>query len=996
MKRGDVKMTAMFRHIRAWIAAVALATLLQPCSASLAAFTDSMIDRGANTTYVMYDNTNGLPTSEANDIVQTDDGFIWIGSYSGLIRHDGNTFERFDASTGVASVVCLFVDSEDRLWIGTNDSGLARYEKGSFIFFNKKDGLRSLSIRTIAEDGDHDIVFGTTKGVAYISDGTVRYIDEPRLNNEYIKQLRSDESGRILGVTYDGDVFIIEDKKITDYISTDDSGIDSVCSICPDPKRENFAYVGSDNNYVWYGNVTESFRGATKYMTGDLAGINSIRIEEGATWICADNGAGWLDRNHVFRQLKNIPLNNSVDNMITDHEGNRWFVSSRQGVMKVVEDQFTDISKLAGLDPMVVNTTCKIGDDLYAGTDNGLVILDREFRQKENILTRELKGVRIRCLTKDDKGDLWICTYNGEKGLVCYTADNDIKSYTEQNGLISNWVRSAVQLSDGRIAVANSGGVIFIKDGEITEKYTSEDGLSNPEILTICEGRNGEVYLGSDGDGIYVLKDKNVSRLGEDDGLPSEVVLRMRYDKKRDLFWVITSNSIAKMKDNKIEKINNFPYPNNFDVVFDNNGAIWVLASNGIYVVDGDKLEANGKQEYQFYNSDLGLPCVATANSWSYIDEEGNLYIAGSTGIASVNIYNTVDDAQNVILRVPYLDVDGERYYVENNYVKIPRNTQRIVIHGFAITYSLKNPKIVYKLEGFDEEEGVVDKRELEPVTYTNLSGGVYRFRLSVEDPVTARVVNTMTIAVEKELRWHESVWFWIIAGLVAIVIVIVIGRIVGAKRVASAERKTRETQDFVDQTISAFAKLIDAKDKYTQGHSRRVAEYTERLARKLGFDEEEIRKYKNIALLHDIGKVAIPDDILNKPEGLTDEEYEIMKSHAARGKDILDEIRSEPDLALGAGYHHERFDGKGYPDGLTGETIPPVAQLIAVADTFDAMYSTRPYRKQLPLSVVLEELKNIAGTQLNKEYVQAFLQLAEEGELVNLEEAKRREESDR
>ena len=217
-------------------------------------------------------------------------------------------------------------------------------------------------------------------------------------------------------------------------------------------------------------------------------------------------------------------------------------------------------------------------------------------------------------------------------------------------------------------------------------------------------------------------------------------------------------------------------------------------------------------------------------------------------------------------------------------------------------------------------------------------------------------------------------------------------GWLVGNRRAEKAEKKERETEEFVDQMICAFAKLIDAKDRYTEGHSQRVARYTEKLARRLGFPEEEVRKYRNIAFLHDVGKVAIPDSILNKPEGLTDEEYEVMKSHASRGKEILDAIRIEPDLALGAGFHHERFDGGGYPYGLRGNAIPEVAQLIAVADAFDAMYSTRPYRSQLPLSVVVDEMRSIAGTQLNEEYVRAFLELAEEGALFDIDKAKKRE----
>ena len=150
-------------------------------------------------------------------------------------------------------------------------------------------------------------------------------------------------------------------------------------------------------------------------------------------------------------------------------------------------------------------------------------------------------------------------------------------------------------------------------------------------------------------------------------------------------------------------------------------------------------------------------------------------------------------------------------------------------------------------------------------------------------------------------------------------------------------------------------------------------------LARELGYDEEEIEKYYNIALLHDIGKIGVPSKVLNKGEGLTDEEY-----HATLGYDVLKDISIMPELAIGAGMHHERPDGRGYPQGLTGDEIPRVAQIIAVADTFDAMYSTRPYRKRMNFDKVVSIIKKASGTQLTPDVVDALLRLAEKGELRN------------
>lgn len=194
------------------------------------------------------------------------------------------------------------------------------------------------------------------------------------------------------------------------------------------------------------------------------------------------------------------------------------------------------------------------------------------------------------------------------------------------------------------------------------------------------------------------------------------------------------------------------------------------------------------------------------------------------------------------------------------------------------------------------------------------------------------------------------------------------------------AIQEEEESELFVNQMIRAFAKSIDIKDQYTKGHSFRVAEYTKMIAERMGYNDKALENIYHIALLHDVGKVVIPEEILNKPGSLTADEYEMIKQHAQYGYDILKEIDCLPNLALGAGYHHERIDGKGYPNGKQEKEIPQVARIIAVADTFDAMHSTRPYRECMPMEEIIDEMKRVSGTQLDGEIVKILLQLIEEG----------------
>ena len=176
--------------------------------------------------------------------------------------------------------------------------------------------------------------------------------------------------------------------------------------------------------------------------------------------------------------------------------------------MKVVANKFSDISGKAGLEQVVVNSTCMKDDMLYIGTDTGLILLDKDYKRTENEITEYLDGCRIRSIKNDSKGNIWFCTFS-EKALVCLEESGKIVSYTSNNtGLNSNKVRTCVELKSGLLAVSVSGGLHLMRDGKIEKTFDNSNGLNNIEILTICEMRDERVYLGSDGDGMIELRIK--------------------------------------------------------------------------------------------------------------------------------------------------------------------------------------------------------------------------------------------------------------------------------------------------------------------------------------------------------------------------------------------------------------------------------------------------------------------------------------------------------
>lgn len=192
-------------------------------------------------------------------------------------------------------------------------------------------------------------------------------------------------------------------------------------------------------------------------------------------------------------------------------------------------------------------------------------------------------------------------------------------------------------------------------------------------------------------------------------------------------------------------------------------------------------------------------------------------------------------------------------------------------------------------------------------------------------------------------------------------------------------KNKTEKLSRVYLQIVQALAASVDAKDKYTHGHSSRVAAYSREIARRAGFSKEEQDIVYMMGLLHDVGKIGVQDAIINKKGRLTDEEYACIKEHPAVGADILKKISDFPELMVGARWHHERYDGRGYPDGLSGDDIPEIARIIAVADTYDAMTSNRSYRHAMPQEAVRAEIDRCSGSQFDPRFAAIMLQMIDE-----------------
>ena len=940
----------------------------------------------------VYNNTNGLPGGVANDIASTSDGILWIGTYAGLYRHNGKEFRLMNEYESIKTVRCLYVDDDGRLFVGTNDNGLSILINEEITdVLTEKNGLPSDSVRCITSASDGRYYIGTSAELAVveINDGIRIVAKEPDVSSAL--RLTADSEGHVAAVTSSGKLIILQNSKVTETASAYDEKFISA-EFSDDGKL--FAATESNKIFVFSIKDENNLQFLQTINCGSMNHINSLSFYENVLFLCSDSGVGYIDykKDNSFHLVDTDLFNNSIDNMIEDYQGNLWFSSSRLGLLRMCETAFAEIYLSAGFSEAVVNTVIKFNNKIYFGTDEGLSMIDVESGEpEENELTKKMKGLRIRCLMQDSKNRMWVCTYT--KGLYCMNKAGKIEAFetdTEQQ------FRVLLELSDGTIAAAGKKGITFLKNGEVTKRLTKANGFENQVVLTLSELSDGTLIAGTDGGGIAIIQQQSIVKLlRRQDGLTSNVILRTVNDYNGNTptgaFYAITSNGINYVdKDFSIHPLTNFPYSNNYDMIVRQDGNIFVLGSAGIFVVTRDELLSGKKVDYILLDLRRGLLGTLTANSWNYIDEENNLYLSCDTGASVLNLDAYDKNNRSYRMQLKSVIVNGKRYLVQKDIpFVIPENSDSIEIVPEIINYSINNPYISLYMEGIDEHPNIMTQNELASVIYSNIAAGKYTFHISLLDSKGLNVIEENTYEIEKRYHIYDNWWFKVYAFFVMIMAIAWLTWYVTATiqnlRFEKQEKElshVREQIRMSNETILSIANAVEARDKQTGRHSLRVAVYSMLIAAELGFDADELENIRQIGLLHDIGKIGVPDSILSKPKKLTEKEYNIMKTHVDIGGEILKDFTHIKNVADGAKYHHERYDGKGYNTGLKGEEIPLTARIIGLADAFDAMTSNRVYRKAISMDHVIDELKKGKGTQFDPSLVDILLGLIGSGRI--------------
>ncbi len=940
---------------------------------------------------------DGLPGMTITTVLQDNTGYMWIGTYDGLVRFDGVEFKTYSRSNDprfdFASARSLCQASDGKIWIGHNDEGVTSYvPNGEIKKYTMALGLPNNKVNSVCEDLQHNIWVGTASGLCYITPENEIKIPNglAELGQEKIlvQEIYCDTAGRMWITTgLENDFFVYENNVFQRYEGI--KAFKNPTVRCVTQDDTGAFWFGVDPHYAVKSKNGEEtvFDISHDHHAGTM--VNEIiQDAKGNIWFGLDSGLTVLHNStYAYFDKRNGMPDEIISKILEDKEGNIWIGCDRGGLVKISRSKFSTVPYKSS-----VNVICEDVERhcTWLGTDSGVACYkDNDF--VENKVTEITKGYRVRHIELTSDNELLICSYSNEP-LICIYPNDDVKVWKVKDGIANNKCRLAKKISTGDYYVATTSGLSIIhhEDGHIST-LTRDDGFSNHYIMWIYEDPKNQVWIGTNGGGVHVLKDekiiKHYTTNENEGGLAGNVIFKILNN--NNSIWIGTGTGLSKYIE-ETDSFVNYTSRNGigtdsvFQMICDYTQTVWMTTNKGIFSSSLAEMEevAAGKRDkitVKYYGASDGLiTSGVTSTSLSSKDSLGRVWFTLVDGFA---IYDPVkSEKKSAAPKAVFQQytIDDHTYECNGSRVVVAPADKRISVKFTALSYiSPENTMFSYMLEGFEKKYS--EWTNARTVSYTNLKPGTYRFAVMTQnaDGVISEP-NYLTI-VKKPYIWQKP-WFWISAFVLVGFFVFIIVYTVIKYRIKKIEAKAEEERRFNKAIIGAFANCVDGKDEYTNGHSQRVAKYTKMLAEKLGEDPQTVDKYYNIALLHDIGKIGIPDAILQKPGKLTEDEFATMKGHPYRGYEILKDVQIQEDLAAGAHHHHERYDGKGYPDGLVGQNIPFVARIIAVADTFDAMSSNRPYRKKLPEDYIINEIKHCGGTQLDPLVVEKFLELYEEG----------------
>ena len=961
-----------------------------------------------------------LEVSGAEAICQTEDGYVWIAQYSGLTRYDSKefvTYKSFEYDGQEYSVINVraLAAEGDTLYIGTSEH-IYVYKDYHFEPLLMDPGV----VTGIVLDEEKDLLYISTQdngGIIYdIMKGTKTTI--PGSDGKYVRDIALDLDRdncyyQVATGVYDknGNEVFLNSRLLEIYscgttlFMAEDNGIVHRYDMKSGKMLDDFTIPDQVNRMLY------SEEDQLLLVACEKDGIYCVDFSTSEPTIAL---AGDLDSKSQL-----------VDLMI-DYEGNLWVASHYIGASGVSIITRNALSELLYDDPIwkSLNEPPAFDRNVYAVEKYGdilyIVAAARIYRYdlKQNLILPDnaiMQSIDAYAAAKTQEGRAqgdsnFEFTYAPKDveifrdkiyfavssiGLVEYDPNSEAVVIYDQNYIIdhhgklvgdpaletTNTVRS-LRSFDDYLALGYTRGLMRFDGTEFSVMNLSTN------VLYINKTKDGQLLYDRT-QGLFVVDDdfSAVEEIPTEKGVTGN---RLKFLVDGDLIYYTLNSRLFRLdtvNGNGISEEITIPYIKGSIVELakirfgDKDGEPeykYVIGSQTqLYIADS--LDGDRLTDYESFDATNGLHPIIANTSGYYDESEQKYYLQSTNGVFVYDFNKTRDIPPPTKIVVSSVDLDGEHSYGDR--ISIGKDVYRVAFNLSILGFRPNNGyTIYYKLDGIDEDYTVAadDNRS---AYYTNLAGGSYDFHVYVTDEY-GQASNEVQVHLEKEKKVNEQWWFWAILAVITAGVVSFIASMFVRIKTRQSLKRQLEYKNITVESIQAIARTIDAKDEYTNGHSIRVGAYSKIIAENLGMSSDEVDNIYYIALLHDIGKIAIPDSILNKPGRLTDEEFAVMKSHTTRGAAILKGISTIPQIVEGAKSHHEKYDGSGYPEGLKGENIPYVARIICCADCFDAMASKRVYKEPFSLDVITNEFERCAGTQFDPQISRVVIDLIKTGKL--------------
>ena len=961
-----------------------------------------------------------LEVSGAEAICQTEDGYVWIAQYSGLTRYDSKefvTYKSFEFDGQEYSVINVraLAAEGSTLYIGTSEH-IYVYKDYHFEPLLMDPGV----VTGIVLDEEKDLLYISTQNngaIIYdIAKGTKTAI--PGSDGKYVRDIALDlerdncyyqvpegvydkngnevfMNSRLLETySYDTTLFMAEDSGIIHRYDMesgkmlDDFTIPDQVNRMLYSEEDRLLFVACEKDGIYC--VDFSTSEPTVALAGDLESksqLVDLMIDyEGNLWVASHyigaSGVSIITRNALSELLYDDPIWQSLNEppafdrnvYAVERYGDILYIVAATRIYRYDLKQNLILPDNAIMQSIDAYAAAKTQEGRAQGDSN----FEFTYAPKDVEIFRDkiyfaVSGIG---LVEYDPNSEAVVIYDqnyiidhhgklvGDPALETTNTVRSLRSFDDYLAL--GYTRGLMRFDGTEFSVMNlSTNVLYInktKDGQLLYDRTQglfvvDDDFSAVEEIPTEKGVTGNrLKFLVDGDLIYYTLNSRLFRLDTVNGNGISEEVTIPYIK----------GSIVELSKIRFGDKDGDP---EYKYVIGSQTQLYITDS-----LEGDRLA-----DYESFDATNGLHPIIANTSGYYDESEQKYYLQSTNGVFVYDFNKTRDIPPPVKIVVSSVDLDGEHSYGDR--ISIGKDVYRVAFNLSILGFRPNNGyTIYYKLDGIDEDYTVAadDNRS---AYYTNLAGGSYDFHVYVTDEY-GQASNEIQVHLEKEKKVNEQWWFWAILAVIAAGAVFFIAAMFVRIKTRQSLKRQLEYKNITVESIQAIARTIDAKDEYTNGHSIRVGAYSKIIAENLGMSSDEVDNIYYIALLHDIGKIAIPDSILNKPGRLTDEEFAVMKSHTTRGAAILKGISTIPQIIEGAKSHHEKYDGSGYPEGLKGEDIPFVARIICCADCFDAMASKRVYKAPFSLDVITNEFERCAGTQFDPQISRVVVDLITTGKL--------------